>query len=363
MNSSTERSASEAPERLTWRETGCAVALAPAEQLERPGDDPAVELLDHPGALGRLDEGGGRQQLAVVAGHPQQQLVALDAAGGEAADRLGVEAEAVVGEGVADPRASSSAPRRAPALRLAGSLEEGDPVAALLLGLVHRLVGGDQHRLGAAGVLAAEHRDPDADRHRRRPRAPAAALSATWARRSSPSCSAPSVSVCGISTANSSPERRATMSVVRTRSRRIVGDLADQVVAGVVAEAVVDRLEAVDVDDHHRALAAVAGAEGDVLVELGAEAAAVEEAGQRVVVGEVAQLGLGPLGPFAARRGRPRGPRRRACRAPPRSRGRCWLGSRSSFIKLKVVAYPAARCPIERQIWMYVRLSLTRGGE
>ena len=39
-----------------------------------------------------------------------------------------------------------------------------------------------------------------------------------------------------------------------------LGDLADQVVAGVVAEAVVDRLEAVDVDDHHRALAAVAGA-------------------------------------------------------------------------------------------------------
>ena len=86
------------------------------------------------------------------------------------------------------------------------------------------------------------------------------------------------------------------MSVARTRSRRICGDLADQVVAGVVAEAVVDLLEAVDVDDHHRALAAVAGAEGDVLVELGAEAAAVEQPGQRVVVGQVAQLGLGLLG-------------------------------------------------------------------
>ena len=74
------------------------------------------------------------------------------------------------------------------------------------------------------------------------------------------------------------------------------GDVADQVVAGVVAERVVDRLEAVDVDDHHRALAAVAGGEGDVLVELGAEAAAVEQAGERVVIGEVAQLGLGLLG-------------------------------------------------------------------
>ena len=119
MNSSTERSASEAPERLTCRETGLALALAPAEQLEGLGDDPAVELLDHPGALRRLDEGGGRQQLAVVAGHPQQQLVALDAAGGEAADRLGVEAEAVVGEGVADPRRRrlAAAPLRASARR------------------------------------------------------------------------------------------------------------------------------------------------------------------------------------------------------------------------------------------------------
>jgi hypothetical protein len=71
------------------------------------------------------------------------------------------------------------------------------------------------------------------------------------------------------------------MSVARTR---------------VMAQAVVDRLEAVDVDDHHRALAAVAAGEGDVGVQLGAETAAVEQAGQRVVIGDVAQLGLGLLG-------------------------------------------------------------------
>ena len=108
MNSSTERSATEAPERLTCSETGVALALALGEQLEGADDDPAVELLDHAGALRGLDEGGGRQQLAVVAGHPQQQLVALDPARGEAADRLGVKAEAVVGERVADPRRWSS---------------------------------------------------------------------------------------------------------------------------------------------------------------------------------------------------------------------------------------------------------------
>ena len=70
-----------------------------------------------------------------------------------------------------------------------------------------------------------------------------------------------------------------------------------------MAEAVIDRLEAVDVDDHHRALAAVAGAEGHVLVELGTKPAAIEQPGERVVVGQVAQLGLGLLGAARAPRG------------------------------------------------------------
>jgi hypothetical protein len=48
--------------------------------------------------------------------------------------------------------------------RLARVLEEGDLVAPVRLGLVHRLIGGKQDRLGADLALAAEHRDPDADR-------------------------------------------------------------------------------------------------------------------------------------------------------------------------------------------------------
>ena len=109
---------------MTCRETGVALALALGEQLQGLGDDPAVELLDHPRALRRLDEGGGRQQLAVVAGHPQQQLVALDPARGEAADRLGVKAEPVVGERVADPRRRRLA-ALVLALRLAGVAGRG----------------------------------------------------------------------------------------------------------------------------------------------------------------------------------------------------------------------------------------------
>ena len=127
------------------------------------------------------------------------------------------------------------------------------------------------------------------------------------------------------------------MSVVRTRSRMIAGDLADQVVAGLVAERVVDQLEAVDVDDHHRALAAVAGAEGDELVEFGAEAAPVEEAGQGVVVGEVAQLGLGPLGAFQ-RRQHDLAVLGSSLSSTALIAGSLWPGSRSFVHRLKVDA-------------------------
>ena len=49
-------------------------------------------------------------------------------------------------------------------------------------------------------------------------------------------------------TANSSPPRRAMKSPSRDRVAQPVGEAADQLVAGMVAERVVDVLEAVDVD-------------------------------------------------------------------------------------------------------------------
>ena len=88
MNSSTERSASEAPERLTWRETGS------PSRSRRPSTSRAWATTQRssswiiPERSAASMKAEARQQLAVVAGHPQQQLVALDAARGEAADRL-----------------------------------------------------------------------------------------------------------------------------------------------------------------------------------------------------------------------------------------------------------------------------------
>ena len=56
----------------------------------------------------------------------------------------------------------------------------------------------------------------------------------------------------GSTTANSSPPSRATASLAAQPRGRRARDLAQQLVAGVVAERVVDLLEAVEVDQQHR---------------------------------------------------------------------------------------------------------------
>ncbi len=74
-----------------------------------------------------------------------------------------------------------------------------------------------------------------------------------------------------------------------------VGDGRDELVAGAVAERVVDVLEVVEVEREHRAAGAVALRRGELAGELLLEAAAVEERGDRVVVGEVLELALEAL--------------------------------------------------------------------
>ena len=76
---------------------------------------------------------------------------------------------------------------------------------------------------------------------------------------------------------------------------RAARDRLQQRVAGGMAEKVVDLLEAVEVDAEQRQLAAVRGGHRDLAVELAVEAAAIGQAGQRIVLGEVAQIGFGLL--------------------------------------------------------------------
>ena len=85
------------------------------------------------------------------------------------------------------------------------------------------------------------------------------------------------------------------MSEARRRWRSSACDRDDQLVAGVVPERVVDGLELVEVEDEQSAFGSVAFDVFDVAVELGFELAAVQEAGERVVVGHELQLGLEPF--------------------------------------------------------------------
>ena len=65
----------------------------------------------------------------------------------------------------------------------------------------------------------------------------------------------------------------------------------EQLVAGVVAEGVVDELEVVEVDEHHRD-GARAGAARTPPASAGRSAGAVRQAGERVVVRLVLELHL-----------------------------------------------------------------------
>ena len=119
------------------------------------------------------------------------------------------------------------------------------------------------------------------------------------------------------------PGEHVALAQPRAQHRR---DARDDLVAGGVAERVVDVLEVVEVEQQQRAVGAVAAHEVGVRVDLVGEARAVVQAGQRVVRGEVVQVLLVVaavrdvlhLDEEAPRRARLVGDRRRLQRHPDR---------------------------------------------
>ena len=101
-------------------------------------------------------------------------------------------------------------------------------------------------------------------------------FAATWP-------AAAALGTSGSRTANSSPPKRAIVSVSRRASCRRGPDLVEEQVAVVVAERVVDLLEAVEVHEHHRDARAVALGGEDRLGGAVAEQRAVGQPGEVVV--------------------------------------------------------------------------------
>ena len=118
----------------------------------------------------------------------------------------------------------------------------------------------------------------------------------------------------GCTSANSSPPSRASVSLARIAPRDPAGHRAQQLVAGRMAERVVDLLEAVEVEEKDRGHATFAAGTGQGLAEPVEQQGAVRQPGQRVVQGQppdplLGRLALGQvlehrdLGDDLARRG------------------------------------------------------------
>ena len=120
--------------------------------------------------------------------------------------------------------------------------------------------------------------------------APSASTSARPADRD-PRCS----STPSSRTANSSPASRATVSVVRTVADQPLGHRLQQPIAGIVAERVVDVLEVVEIQEHHRDVAPRAPGQRQRVLDAIAKQVAIGEPRQRIVEGQLAQLLLEAL--------------------------------------------------------------------
>ena len=162
-------------------------------------------------------------------------------------------------------------------------LEEPIAAAVLFLGGIEGEVGALQQLLGVAAVVG---RDRDADRKtdlgRAVPRAAAAACSPRPGSTASMLASRASAPT-SITTANSSPPMRAAMPDVPVACSMRPATCLRSWIAGGVAERVVDRLEAVEVDDEERKAAEPLGL-GEALRQPLAQHVAVGEPGQRVVI-------------------------------------------------------------------------------
>ncbi len=95
----------------------------------------------------------------------------------------------------------------------------------------------------------------------------------------------------GSRTANSSPPSRARSSPGRRTERRRGPDLGEHEVAGVMAEGVVELLEAVEVDQQQRGRAAALARGGEDLAQPALEPPPVREPRELVGVGLAADLG------------------------------------------------------------------------
>jgi hypothetical protein len=280
----------------------------PARALEHQ----PPERDDEPGLLGERDEVGRRHEPALRVVPAHERLDAHGAPRLELDDGLEDEAQLVAAGDRAGERVAQVALEReaGDGGRVHGRLEHRPPPLAARLGLVHRRVGvaehGGHHVGGAVGggrVGRAAARDADAR--------PDEGVPPVDDERGAQRRDRPLGHRGGVGVLAHVLEEHGELVAAEPRdgvaaargAEQARGHLDEQAVAVGVAERVVDRLEAVEVEDEHgdAPRVAVAAGAGERRGQPLAEAHAVGEPGERVVVRLPRELGLelGALGDVA----------------------------------------------------------------
>ena len=265
-----------------------------AEPAARLGRDRPAGLLEHPaserddqaGLLGERNELAGREHAALGMAPPHERLGADDAAGLQVDDRLVVQEKlrafdraVQIGfqlEALDHGGAHAGLEDLAQALSLFLGVVQGDVGVAQELAL---RLSGDADRDPAArrqkDLLAVEQ-----DRVLQRGRDPGRSTSRAVA----------ASGVSSRSSANSSPPSRAAVSPARMHAVQAPGDLHEHLVAGHVAERVVDVLEVVEIEQQDGARPAVPLAARLGVGDAVREKRAVGQVRQRVVERLVGEL-------------------------------------------------------------------------
>src|SRR6185312_13097711 len=272
---------------------GVAVGEGAAGQGHEGGvDHPAVDGGDEVVALGGGDESAGARDAPLLVDHADEDLAQrrLAAVAAQGVDALPVEAEAMLGEGLVDA---------VDPLHLAVALGESavvrlvlvHPVAAALLGDVAGGVGGGEH-LGHVAALGSDGDEADGDADLEDPLLPAEAVLPHGAAQ-------PLAELAGVLQAGvfeQDPELVAAQPgqgiALAHHGLQKRGDLLEHLVARQMAAGVVDHLELVEVEIEESVLALLLPGAVEAELETLLELPAVDQAGERVVAGEVDHLPL-----------------------------------------------------------------------
>ena len=244
---------------------------------------PFADLQDEARLLRHLDEFRRADQTAMRVVPAHQGLVRHDLAALRLDDRLVVHAQLVAAERAPQVALERQAPRRRQVHLLGEELVVG---AAHLLRVVHGRVGVADQRLGVAAVVG-KHADADGGRDHQ-----FALLDEHGIRQLLDHL------------LRHAGDIRGALDLGQHHHELVAADAADGVadaqllhqalrhfleqrVAHAVAERVVDVLEAVEVDEHHRGLLPVAVAQGERLAEPVLQQPAVGKPGERIMGGQV----------------------------------------------------------------------------